>query len=300
MSVVDSDGVARVNEPPPVPGAAAASPSGAPTRHRGAFWRLLRSEFALMVGRRRNQVGLAVLASVPVIMALAIWFSTDDGSVMGFDLGNGLFVPVGALTVMIGFFLPMAISMVSGDAVAGEAGAGTLRYLLTTPVSRGRLLALKYLVLCLGALVAVGVVVLAGTVLGLALFGAGPTITLSGTQLSLWAGLGRVLLVAGYAATGLFALAAVGLFISTLSEQPMVVTVAVMVFVIVSWILTAIPQLDWLAPWLLVTRWSLTADFLRDPMLWGPVLGGLGVNAAYAAFFGSAAWARFTTKDITS
>ena len=298
MSVLDSDVMAHVSDPSAVSDTVPAA--GAPTRHPGSFWRLLRSEFALMAGRRRNQVGLVILASVPVIIAFAIWFSTDDGTILGLNLGNGLFVPIGALTVMTGFFLPMAISMVSGDAVAGEASSGTLRYLLTTPVARGRLLAVKYIVLCLGALVAVTVVVLAGTLLGLALFGAGPTTTVSGTQISLWAGFGRVLLVAGYVASGLFALAAVGLFVSTLNEQPMVTTVTVMVFIIVSWILTTIPQLDWLSPWLLVTRWTLTTDFLRDPMMWGPVLGGLGVNAAYAALFGSAAWAYFATKDMTS
>lgn len=295
MSVVDSDTVVDV----PAPNERAQVE--VPRPRFGSFWRLVRSEFALMVGRRRNQIGLAVLAAVPIIMAVSVRLTADDsGSIMGFDLGNGLFVPVGALTVMTGFFLPMAMAMVSGDAVAAEASSGTLRYVLTTPVARGRLLAAKYLVLCLGALIAAGLVAVVGTGFGLALFGAGPTLTLSGTEISLAAGLGRVLLVTLYVASGLCALAAVGLLVSVLTDNPMVTAVVVMIFIILSWILLVIPQLDWLHPWLLVSRWELTTDFLRDPMMWGPVLGGLGVNAAYAAFFGSAAWARFSTKDVMS
>ncbi len=58
--------------------------------------------------------------------------------------GNGLFVALTALTVVLPLFLPMAVAVVSGDAVAGEAYLGTLRYLLAVPVARTRLLLVKY------------------------------------------------------------------------------------------------------------------------------------------------------------
>jgi len=45
---------------------------------------------------------------------------------------------------VIPLFLPMAVAVVAGDAVSGEANTGTLRYLLTVPVGRTRLLAVKF------------------------------------------------------------------------------------------------------------------------------------------------------------
>ena len=146
--------------------------------------RFLRSELRLIAGRRRNQMGLLVLAAVPIIMAIAVKVSTpgpgEGPNFLSSITSNGLFVPLAALGVEIAMFLPLAMSMLSGDAVAGEANLGTLRYLLTVPVSRTRLLAVKYVSLCIGALWGVTAVALPGAIIGIALFGTGDLTTLSG------------------------------------------------------------------------------------------------------------------------
>ena len=266
--------------------------------------RLLRSELRLIAGRRRNQAGLTVLGLVPIVMAIAVKVSSPDPG-RGPDFlssitSNGLFVPLAALGVEIAMFLPLAMAMLSGDAIAGEANIGTLRYLLTVPVHRTRLLLVKYLSLCIGAVWAVTAVALPGAIVGIALFGAGPMTTLSGSQIGSGAAVWRVVLVMLYLAAGLAALAAVGLFISTLTEQPIAAAIALMIFTIVSWILDAVPQLDWLHPWLIVHEWLAFGDLLRDPMAYGDVIRGLVVDACYAVVFWLAAWARFSGKDITS
>src|SRR5580704_19541961 len=58
--------------------------------------------------------------------------------------GNGVFLAFIALSILLTLVLPLVIAVVSGDSLAGEAGAGTLRYLLTVPAGRTRLLAVKY------------------------------------------------------------------------------------------------------------------------------------------------------------
>ena len=166
---------------------------------------------------------VAVLAAVPVIMAFAVRASDPGGGGPPFladIVSNGLFVAFAALTVELAMFLPLAVAMLSGDAVAGEANQGTLRYLLTVPVSPTRLLAVKDLALCTGALWGVLAVAVTGAVVGVALFGAGDLTTLSGVQISAAQGVWRLALVCAYLTVGLSALAAVGLFISTLTEQP--------------------------------------------------------------------------------
>jgi ABC-2 type transport system permease protein len=258
-----------------------------------------------MAGRRRNQMGLLVLAAVPVAMAIAVKVSSGPGPARGPDFlssitANGLFVPLAALGVEIGLFLPLAIAMLAGDSVAGEANLGTLRYLLTVPVGRTRLLGTKYVSLVIGALWGVAMVAVPGVIIGIALFGTGPLLTLSGSQIPFWTAVGRLVLVCLYLTAGLAALAAIGLFISTLTEQPLAATVALMIVTILMWIADSVPQLDWLHPWLLVDHWTAFADLLRDPPYLDGIRQGLLVDLGYAVVFWLLAWARFGGKDITS
>lgn len=263
--------------------------------------RFLGSELRLVFGRRRNQLGLLVLCAVPLLMgtALRLQHERRGGGLVG-AATNGPFLAVASLVLETTIFLPLAISMIAGDSIAGEANQGTLRYLLTVPAGRTRLLAVKFASIVIGAFVAVSLVAVAAVVVGLALFGPAPTITLSGTQLGLAPALGRVALVVGYVAAGVTAIGAVGLFVSTLTEQPLAATIATMVVVALSWIAEGVTQLDWLQPWL-VTHWFTAAlDLVRDPILTTNVVRGLQLDAAYVVVFTLAAWARFSTKDITS
>jgi ABC-2 type transport system permease protein len=266
--------------------------------------RLVGSEVRMMAGRRRNQVGLAVLAAVPILMAVSIRLSRPTagrGPDFLTDISeNGFFVAVTALTLQLTLFLPLAVATLCGDAIAGEANQGTLRYLLTVPVHRTRLLLTKYAALTVGAFVAPLTVAVVGLLAGWSLFGLKPVQVLSGTEISLLDGIGRLLLMVGYLGLCLTALAAVGLFISTLTEQPVAATLGTAGAVMISWILNAIPQLEWLHPWLIVRHWNAGTDLLRDPIFWGGMQQGLLLAAGYTAVFASAAWARFATKDITS
>jgi len=272
-----------------------------------SFLRFLGSELRLIFGRRRNQMGMLVLAAVPVMLAIVLKVTTprhgggDSGAdIVSNIIGNGLYVPVAALTLETGLFLPLAIAMLAGDAVAGEANQGTLRYLLTLPAGRMRLLAVKYIAIAIGALVAVGLISLVGLIVGWALFGLHPMLTLSGSTIPIGSGLLRVLLMALYVAAGMAALGAVGLFISTLTEQPMAATITLMIVTIVSLIADQLSQIAWLHPWLLV-HWSDSfIDLLRDPMLTSNMGRGLALDAGYVVVFWLAAWARFASKDITS
>ncbi|WP_212755339.1 ABC transporter permease [Flexivirga aerilata] len=268
--------------------------------------RFLRSELRLIAGRRRNQAGLLVLIAMPVLLAVAVRLTEDNprgGGPPGFIdqiVGNGVFVAFAALTFEITIFFPLAISMISGDAIAGEAHSGTLRYLLTVPAGRVRVLTVKYLGIVAGSLVAAFAVAIVGAAVGTTIFGTGSLTTLSGTQIPLGTGLGRLALSTAYVALGLCALGAVGLFLSTLTEQPIAATVALMVVTSAMWVLDAIPQLSGLHPWLLVDKWPAFADLMRDPPDYSAVTQGALVDLGYIAVFLLAAWARFAGKDITS
>jgi ABC-2 type transport system permease protein len=269
--------------------------------------RFLRSELALIFRRRRNQAGLAVLAAVPVLVSVAVKLSSPHGGggqdgpdFFGSITENGLFVALASLTLELPLFLPLAVAAIAGDSVAGEANIGTLRYLLTVPVQRSRLLRTKYAAIALFSLAATLVVTVTGIVAGLALFGGGSMTLLSGVEVGFGDGLLRVLLASCYLTACLASLGAVGLFVSTLTEQPIGATIAIVVFSTASFILDSIPQVSWVHPYLITHNWLAFGDLLRSPITWTGVEHGLYVAAAYALVFWFAAWARFTAKDVTS
>ena len=266
--------------------------------------RFLRSELKIIFGRRRNIAGLGVLAVVPVILAISVRLSSPNQS-GGPDLiiaiaGNGLFVAFGALALELPLFLPLAVSAISGDSVAGEANLGTLRYLLAVPAGRTRLLVIKYTAIVIFALAATFLVALIGTIMGLSLFGGGDMTTLSGTQIPLADSVWRLVLSSLYLAVQFSALGAIGLFISTLTEQPIGATIAIVLVDVLMFILDSISQLAWLHPWLLTHWWTAFADLVRQPMATESIERGLITAAVYAGVFWLAAWARFSTKDISS
>jgi ABC-2 type transport system permease protein len=278
-----------------------------PARPRRISTRLLRSELWLIFGRRRNWAGLAVLAAVPTIIAISvkIWppqvgtGNADGPNFFAAITSNGLFVALAALTIELPLFLPLAVAAISADSIAGEANLGTLRYLLAVPVQRTRLLAVKYAAVVVFAFAATLLVAAVGSLLGLALFGGGPITLISGAQVSFGEAVLRLLAICAYISVGLAALGAIGLFVSTLTEQPIGATVAIVILNVASFVLDSIPQLDWLHPYLLTHYWMAFGDLLRDPVTTETLVRGLLAGAAYTAIFWSAAWARFGGRDVT-
>ncbi|MFD5375848.1 ABC transporter permease [Streptomyces griseoincarnatus] len=270
---------------------------------------LFRDELRTTFRRWRTLALLGVLAAVPVLVGIAVRIETGDGSSGGGGGGpafvsqitnNGLFLVFTALAATLPFFLPMAVGVIAGDAVAGEAGAGTLRYLLVAPSGRTRLLLTKYatvMVFCLAATLTVAVSALA---VGALLFPLGDLTTISGTRITFGEGLVRALLIALVVAASLLGVAALGLFVSTLTNSGIAAMATTVGLLITVQILDQIPQLHALHPYLFSHYWLSFADLMREPVHWDDLTKNLGLQALYSAVFGSAAWARFTTKDVTA
>ena len=266
---------------------------------------LLASELHVMFRRARHLAILGVLAAVPVLIALAVRFSDgpDTGEGPPFldrVTDNGLFVGITALVICVPLFLPLAVGVVAGDTIAGEAGQGTLRYLLLSPAGRTRLLAVKLAGVVVFCTVATLTVVAVGAAIGVALFGVQDVAVLSGGTITPGESVGRALLAAGYVTVSLVGLGAIGLFVSTLTDVPVGAMAATVTLAVVSQVLGQIPQIDWLHPWLFTYRWFDVADVLRDPVSWDSFRQNAVLQGAYVAVFSTLAWARFTTKDVLS
>jgi ABC-2 type transport system permease protein len=273
-----------------------------------SWLRLLGSELRLVFRRLRNLALLGVLVALPLLLGIALWAAAPhggggggpDASFIDQLAGNGVFLSFIALTIMMTLVLPLVVAVVSGDSIAGEAGYGTLRYLLTVPAGRARLLSVKYTAVVVFGLASCLLVSVVSLIVGVTLFPVGPVTLLSGTTVSLADGLLRLLFVTLYVTAAMAALGAIGLAISTLTEHAIGAIAAIMIIAVASEVSDNVPQFAVVHPYL-PTHWWLSFDsLLRSPIATGDLTHGLLSFGIYVVIFGSIAWARFTTANVTS
>jgi len=264
------------------------------------------SELKVMFTRRRTWAMLFAIALIPILLAVAVRLSSEELApgegppFLAQVTQNGLFTGFTAMLLAIPLFLPLTVAVVSGDTIAGEAGLGTLRYLLIAPVGRLRLLVVKYLSSLIFILAGTLTLMLAGAGIGAILFPVGPVTLLSGDTISMLEAFGRMGLVALYTTISMSGMAALGLFISTLTTVPVGAMTATLVMSGVSNILGNIPQLEWMHAWLFTYYWLDFADLMRVPIEWSSMLSNILLQIGWIAVFFSLAYGRFTTKDILS
>jgi ABC-2 type transport system permease protein len=271
--------------------------------------RLLGSELRLIFRRWRNLALLGVLVVLPVVLGIGLRVALPHGDGGGGGpnatffvelAGNGVFLAFIALTILLTLVLPLVIAVVAGDSIAGEAGLGTLRYLLTVPAGRTRLLSVKYAAVVIFGLASCLLVSAVSLVMGVILFPVGPVTLLSGTTVSLAEGLLRLLYVTLYVSAGMAALVAIGVAISTLTEHPIGAIAAILVLAVASEVADNVAQFAVIHPYLPTHFWLSFDSLLRVPIDGGDLLHGLLSFAVYIVIFCSLAWARFTSADVTS
>ena len=272
------------------------------SRSQAPLWRMLKSEVTWIFRRPRTWIALGLLALVPVVIAIGIKVSGGPqgprvGGLMTDLVGNGLVLPVAALTITLALLLPLVGAMWAADALAGEASAGTLRGLLIAPVSRMRVLGIKAFGVATAILAACVLIAVVGLITGLVLVGSQGMITVSGTTLPFGAALGRVAIATLWVTFQVWAVAAIALAVSACTEHPLVVMAATVSGAIVFGVLSSIPALDWLQPYLLTNQWGALVDVLRDPMPTAGLWHGIAEAACYLVIGLSLTLARVTTKD---
>ncbi len=262
--------------------------------------------------RPRTWTSIGLLCALPVVVALFLGTSDlaprpgQGPAFLSAVLGNGQLYPAAALGIIVPIFLPVAVCVVAGDAVAGEAQAGTLRYLLARPVGRTRLLVAKLVAVMAFTLTAVVAVAVVSLVAGTQLLGTVPdalgstTASLSGTSLSTAELFGRTLLVMLYVSVSMLGVAALALLLSTLVDSPLVAALGGLALLVASTVLVGLDAAGSIHDLLPTRYWLAWVDLFRDPVLWTDVRRGVVVQLCWAGGLLAAAWAAFTTRDVTS
>ena len=141
---------------------------------------MIRVELLKMLRRPRTWVIIGMLVALPTLVAMLLAI-TDLGPRPGKGppflsavLNDGTLFPLAALGVVLPLFLPIAVAVLGGDAIAGETQTGTLRYLLVRPVGRTHLLVAKLVTVVAFVVLAVLVVSAVSYVEGRLLLGQAP------------------------------------------------------------------------------------------------------------------------------
>ena len=265
-------------------------------------------ELIKMIRRPRTWLIIGMLLALPTLVAVLLAVTElaprpgTGPPFLSAVLSDGTLFPLAALGVVLPLFLPIAVAVLGGDAIAGESQTGTLRYLLVRPVSRTHLLVAKLTTVVAFVLLAVLVVAAVSYVEGRLLLGKAPaagTVSLSGSTLSQdelgW----RTALALGYVVVSMLGVAAVALFLSTLTTSSIGAALGTVGVLIASTVLLGLDAATALHPYLPTRYWLAFVDLFRDPILWRDVQRGLIVQLSYLLVFTLAAWASFSTKDIT-
>jgi ABC-2 type transport system permease protein len=265
-------------------------------------------ELRKLFRRPRTWVTIGLLNALPVLVAVLLAVTDlaprpGEGPVfLSAVLTNGTLYPLAALAIVLPLFLPIAVALIAGDSVAGEAQAGTLRYLLARPAGRTRLLVAKLASVLAFVFVTVVVVAVVGYLVGRLLFDVQPIggTSVSGVDLSSSEIAGRTVLAIGYVAVSMLGVAAFALFFSTLTDSPLAAMLGALGILVASSLLFTLDAASSFAPYLPTRYWLAFVDLFRVPILWRDVVRGLALQGVYVAVLLGAAWANFATKDISS
>jgi ABC-2 type transport system permease protein len=258
-------------------------------------------ELRKLVAQKRTYLGLGAAALVPVIFVVALTLQTGQPEDVAFGRyvrQSGLAIPPVILIFGSYWLFPLITALVSGDIVAAEDHNGTLKTILTRSVGRGRIFTAKALAAFTYAIVALAAMALTAVIGGIIVSGFHPLVTLSGTTVSA----GRALLLIGASLLvymlPLIAIASIALLLSTVTHNSAAAVVGALMISLMLQLVTIIPGLGALHPYLLPTQFNAWQGFLRTPADWAPVVRAAWVCALYAVPCIGVAYLTFLRRDV--
>jgi len=279
------------------------------------MWTILKIELFKIFKRPRTYIAFAAIAIIIILIQLAFWL--DGETYIRFMLQpilstfeiegkivNGYTVCFIVLQTLL-LHVPLLVALVGGDMIAGEANMGTLRLLISKPVSRSTLLMSKFaasVVYTLLLLIWMAVLALG---LSMLIFGTGDMFNLRSEMAFLlesndlfW----RYVAAFGFAAIAMTTVSALSFLLSLFAENSIGPIVATMSIVIVFTILTTmdLPLFNAMKPFLFTSHMLGWKGFFDNPVNYGSVLKSAGILVLHIVGFAGAAILIFRKKDVLS
>lgn len=293
------------------------------------MWKLLQIELYKIAKRPRTYISFAAVAAIIFVVQIALKY--DGKSYIGFMMSglsdtfefqndkvlNGYLVCFIILNTLL-IHVPLLVALIAADAIAGEANMGTLRLLVSKPISRTQLMLVKFAASVIYVIILLLWMALLALVVSIIIFGTNDMVVLrsdSFNQMQADDVIWRYILSFAYAAVAMSTVAALSLLLSVFAENSVGPIVATISIVIVLTILSEmnIPLYDkTVKPYLFTSHmvaWkgffyvkaSADGETIKGSIENLPaILKSFGILMAYIIGFTGIAIISFRKKDILS
>jgi len=272
-------------------------------------------EIRKLVARRRSWIGFAAFFALQIAILSLLQLPKPkreigrilENNALGFDehyMGLTLAIVIIAFTfTLLG---ALYVALVGGDIVAKEVEEGTMRMILSRPIRRIELLAVKFAAVCLYTFVLVvflGVIALIfasayrGGLGRLFIFLPDEGLFASyGTAEGLWR-YGRSMICLAY---GTLAVSAIAFMFSCFPMKPVSATVLTLSYFVADVILRNLPYFKSIQHWFLSHHIGFWVRTYHEYPPWHEIVVSVGVIAAVSGSAFAIGAARFCTRDLKS
>lgn len=275
---------------------------------------LIRTEIFKIAAKPRSYIGFAAIFAIVVIIQIALYADGEayldfliqslnqTFEIEGMDFNGNLVGFIILQTLIIQ--MPLLVALVSGDAISGEIQGGTIRSLLTKPVSRSRIVWAKFIAAELYTLLLILWLGILAWVVSLLFFGPGDLVVLKSDALvivrnadTVW----RFLSAFGVAFLSLSVVVALSFLLSAFAENsiaPIIITMSIiLLFTIIGTF--DIPVFNQIKPFLFTTHMIVWRNFFDRPLPVAQIAQSTGIMALHIVVFLGATLIYFNKKDIT-
>lgn len=276
---------------------------------------ILRIELFKIFKRPRTYISFAAIAAIVLLIQLALYL--DGGTYVQFMLQgientfnidgkimHGYLICYVILQTLL-IHVPLLIALIGGDMIAGEANMGTLRLLISKPVSRTNLLMSKFVATASYTLLLLLWMAFLSLLVSILAFGVGDLMIFKSEQIVIlkksdvmW----RYFAAFGFAAIAMVTVAALSFFLSLFAENSIGPIVATMSIIIVCTILTtmALPLFNKIKPFLFTSHMLGWKGFFDDPVNYAAIFKSAAILLLHIIGFVGASVMVFRKKDILS
>ena len=278
------------------------------------MWGFVKIELLKIFARKRSYIGFGAILAIISLTFIAVWFEGSEvlnfftqGLTKSFIL-QGNIVNAYMVSYLVMNFLwvhiPLLIVIVTGDLLSGEANAGTLRVVLTRPVSRRQLVTAKFHAGMIYTFLMVAFLAALSFGIGLMLFGKGDLIVLINTlnifpkDDIVW----RFGMAYVFAFLSMATIASLSILLSAMSNNslgPILSTMAIiLIFTLISSL--GLKAFDPIKPFILTTYLNTWQKFFSFDINWSEIVKNAIVLIVHIALFYGITLIYFKRKDILS
>lgn len=277
--------------------------------------KLLRIELYKIFKRPRTYISFGIVTAIALIIQLAMTSGGREfldfgmqGMTEQFDIRgnilNGYLVAYLILQSLL-IHIPLLVALVAGDALAGEANMGTLRLMLTHPISRPQLVLIKFISSVIYSVLLIIWLAVVALFFSLLLFGRGDMINMKSDTFVLllqddimW----RYAASFAFASLAMVTIVSLSIFLSAFTDNAIGPIIATMGIVVVLTILSnlELPLFNAIKPYLFSSHMIGWKGFFDDPVPYKAIGRSALVLVLYTVGFLSATIFYFNKKDIKS